>query len=705
MHPPIKYAEKALSIAANGAWQVFSRLNTIAPNESFTPKWSDKPLQKSYQKTKPPLGWPRETDSLCPTCVREARQAILDGKKPVDILLNEKVGEIKATITEKDGKIVMIKDCPIHGHFEDVMAIDTAFFKHLEEVFPGRDIRAHNDETLHNHGSSTIKYGRGAVLTVDLTNRCNMMCDPCFMDANQVGFVHELTWDDIKMVLDNAITIKPRRQMSVQFSGGEPTLSPYFLDAVRYARKVGYNSVQAATNGIEFAKSVDFAKAAAEAGLRYAYLQFDGIGNAANSHRRVGNLFDVKLRAIENLHSAGVDIVPVITIVNGVNNEQVGRVIEFALDNPKKINFLSFQPVSFTGRDEEVTPERRAAQRYTLSHLAHDVKNQTGLGEPTRDWFPISFMGTFTDWADTVKGPEHEWGNVTCGCHPNCGVGMAVMIDKETKEAVPVTAFLHAEQLAKDIEKINDAARGRFLSIVGMALALARNYDPFQAPTHFKLSDLMKKFDKTFGATKAAQKGKYGKVSGDRSVNDIQKRRADRWNFLFIAGMWFQDLFNYDFRRTEMCIIPYATQQGEISFCAYNTGIGWRNIIEKMHMTATLTKWYEEHGRHEIFAGNKNVPLSTTEHSLKLNAEAVAAGAQTDLDELGIAKNAREEKLKARKAKHEMTPEEQRHHAEMEKLYRQHVLKETPGAPVIQIQGLGGKKKSPVQDVLHKPEN
>ena len=98
--------------------------------------------------------------------------------------------------------------------------------------------------------------------------------------------------------------------MSVQFSGGEPTMSPYFLDAIRYSRKVGYNSVQAATNGIEFAKSPEFAKAAAEAGLRYAYLQFDGIGNAANSHRRVGNLFDVKLRAIENLHSAGVDIVP-----------------------------------------------------------------------------------------------------------------------------------------------------------------------------------------------------------------------------------------------------------------------------------------------------------------------------------------------------------------------------------------------------------
>src|SRR5215217_6656864 len=121
-----------------------------------------------------------------------------------------------------------------------------------------------------------------------------------------------------------------------------------------------------------------------------------------------------------------------------------------------------------------------------------------------------------------------------------------------------------------------------------MSLALARNYDPFQSPKHFKMTDLMKKFDKTFGATKKSNAGSYGRVGGDRTVEDQMKRRGDRWNFLFIAGMWFQDLFNYDFRRTERCIIPYATQEGEISFCAYNTGIGWRNIIEKMHMTATL---------------------------------------------------------------------------------------------------------------------
>ncbi len=671
MHKPVKYAEKVLTFAARGAWAVFSKLNSISPNPSFTPKWSDKPLLKSWEKTKPPLGWPRSTDSLCPKCVPQIRQQILDGKLPHEVLMNEKIGEIKAQIVERDGQILMVKDCPIHGHFEDVMAMDTDFFRHLEEVFPGRDIAAHNDEKLHHHGTSTVKHGRGSVLTIDLTNRCNMMCDPCFMDANQVGFVHELTWDEIKTLLDNAISIKPRRQMSVQFSGGEPTLSPYFLDAVRYAREVGYNSVQAATNGIEFAKSPEFCRQAAEAGLRYAYLQFDGIGNAANSHRQVGNLFDVKLRAIHNLHDAGVDIVPVTTIINSINNEQVGRIIQFALDNPKTISFLSFQPVSFTGRDEEITDDRRKAQRYTLSHLAHDVKNQTGLGEPSRDWFPISFMSTFSDWADLTHGPNADWGQLSCGCHPNCGVGMAVMIDKQTKEAVPVTAFLNGDRLARDVARVNDAGRGRFLSVVGMALAVMRNYNPFQAPTHFRLADLLKKFDKTFGATKNTHK-KYGSVSGERTKEDIEMRRTDRWNFLFIAGMWFQDLYNYDFRRTEQCIIPYATQEGEISFCAYNTGVGWRNIIEKMHMTATLTKWYEEHGRHEIFAGGKAVGLAEGVHKLRLNEEHVHAGRNTTLDDLGIAKTAREEKLRARDEKLKKSAED----ARMEKLYREHILKE-----------------------------
>jgi uncharacterized radical SAM superfamily Fe-S cluster-containing enzyme len=616
----MKFVDNAICRTAGVVFNGIQLFNKYNSNPSFTPKWSEKRMRKSWEKTKPQLGWPRETDSLCPGCVKEAREAIIAGEKDYKILMTEKVGEIKAKIIERDGEVWMIKECPKHGRYEDLMAADVNFLTWIEQNFPGRDIPAHNDADLHNHGTSTVRHGRGAVLTVDLTNRCNMMCDPCFMDANQVGFVHELSWSDIKEVLDNSIRIKPRRQMSVQFSGGEPTMSPFFLDAVRYSRKVGYNSVQAATNGIEFAKSKEYCRQAFEAGLRYAYLQFDGIGDDANSHRHVGNLFDVKTQAIDNMHEAGIEIVLVTTLVNGVNNDQVGPIINFARENPGKISFLSFQPVSFTGRDEDITAERRLRQRYTLSHMASDVKKQVGITEPTRDWFPISLMGAFSDVADMIQGPDAKWGKLSCGCHPNCGVGTAIMINKETGEWGAVPEFLNVPGMVADIQTVTDAGRGRKLSGMMTGLALLKNFHPFKAPKSLGLNAILKKFDKTYGLSKGADK-KYGSSNPDRTFEDAVKRREDPWNFLFIAGMWFQDLFNYDFRRTEMCIIPYGTQEGEISFCAYNTGIGWRNIIENMYKNATVAKWYKDQGKHKIYAANREVELGAYETKLKINEE------------------------------------------------------------------------------------
>jgi hypothetical protein len=555
-------------------------------------------MLKSWQRTSPVLGWPRTTDSLCPTCVREARARILGGDDDVDVLRTSRVGEIKAQILERDGRIVIEKTCPMHGTFTDTLAINPAFLSRIEQRFPGRDFPAVTDR-LHDHGTSSIKYGRGSVLTIDLTNRCNMMCDPCFMDANQVGYVHELTLDEVKQLLDDAMTIKPRRQMSVQFSGGEPTLSPIFLESVAYARAVGYYSAQAATNGIRFAQDPDFAMKAKDAGLRIAYLQFDGIGEDANAHRKVGNLFEVKLRAIENLSRAGIDVCLVATIVNTINNHQVGKIIKFAVENCDKISFVSFQPVSFTGRDEDIDDRTRHARRYTLSHLAEDVKAQGGAFEPLRDWFPLSAVGAFADVTDLLQGPGQEWGTMKCGCHPNCGVGAALMVSKKTKEWAPLTRFIDADRMLEDARVITDAGRGPVLTKIQTALSLLRNYKPLEAPAGLSLVDLIRKFDKQSG-------GALGGVGAPADGN----RKADEWLLLFVAGMWFQDLWTYDFRRTEMCIIPYATQMGEISFCAYNTGVGWRQVVEKMYQNATIAEWYGTHGKHGVYANpKKGVPL------------------------------------------------------------------------------------------------
>lgn len=600
--------EKWLCKTANTVWHAMQGLNKVlGDRKSFQPAWAPEPILKSYEKSKPPLGWPRETDSLCPKCVKEVREGVISGKMDLEAMYKHP-GEVKAKIVQRGNEIWMEKTCPKHGFFEDQMAMDAKFFDIIEKLYPGRDFKSPKT-TVRNHGTSTIQFGRGVVLNVDLTNRCNMMCDPCFMDANQVGYVHELNFDEVKEVLDNSLKIKPRRQMSVQFTGGEPTISPFFLEAVRYAKKIGYFSIQAATNGIRFAQDPDFAKQAYDAGLRIAYLQFDGVTNEANSHRKIGNLFDIKLKAIENMHRAGISIVLVVTLVNTINNDQVGPIIKFAIENSDKICFIAYQPVSFTGRDENISDEQRRKWRYTSSHMAHDVKKQLGITEPHRDWYPLSIISVFANLVDQMKGPDNYWGTMSCSCHPNCGIGTALMVNKKTKVFKPVSEFINLPQLLKDVQKVTDANRGVTLTKAQVAAAVLRNYDPEKAPEGLTLKALMTKFDKQSGGALTAAKMDHG-VGADRM--------KDEWLILFVGSMWFQDVFNYDFRRTEMCIIPYATQKGEISFCAYNTGVGWRNVVEEMYKNATVSEWYKKHGRHEVYASGKAVDLPDFSHTVKL---------------------------------------------------------------------------------------
>ena len=592
----VRSLERLASTTARAVWPLVRRYNERYERTAPAPRWAPAPLLKRRERTFPTLGWPRETDSLCPRCVKETRTAILDGTKPLSELVHGKPGEIKAMIVEEGGQIWMKKTCPTHGEFADLMSTSAEWMARIERLYPGRDFKSPFTD-LREHGSSSIQYGRGSVLTVDLTNRCNMMCDPCFMDANQVGFVHELSFDEVKKVLDDSMSILPRRQMSVQFSGGEPTMSPHFLDSVRYARQVGYFAVQCATNGLRFAEEPGFAKQAKDAGLRMAYLQFDGIGNEANAHRKIGNLFDVKLRAIEELAAAGIDVILVVTVVNGVNNDQIGKILQFAIDNPDKITVVSFQPVSFTGRDEDIDDETRMKQRYTLSHLAHDVKTQTGITEPMRDWFPLSALGPFSDLVDHLMGDKADWGAMKCGCHPNCGVGTILMVNKKTRQLVPLTQFLDLEGLLADIQVITDGGQGKKVTIAELLVAVLKNYQADKAPPGYTFETLVKQLMSQTGA----RGRKIGEFESDADEFE--------WRVLFVAGMWFQDLFNYDFRRTEMCIIPYGTQMGEISFCAYNTGVGWRNIVEKMLANATVADWYRQHGRHKVYAKGQDFPM------------------------------------------------------------------------------------------------
>ena len=138
---------KLLSNLSDVAWKAFQSVNTRLPEgEAIRPTWAPGPLLKSYERSAPPLGFPRETDSLCPTCVKEVRTAVISGETPLETLMYEHPGEIKAQIVEENGQVVMRKTCPKHGEFVDVMATDPAFLERIESLFFGRDFRAAEDK-------------------------------------------------------------------------------------------------------------------------------------------------------------------------------------------------------------------------------------------------------------------------------------------------------------------------------------------------------------------------------------------------------------------------------------------------------------------------------------------------------------------------------------------------------------------------------
>src|SRR3954463_8151806 len=104
---------KVVSKAADLGWKAFQAVNRAIPEgEAIRPNWAAEPLLKSYERTAPPLGFPRETDSLCPRCVKEVRTSVITGATSLETLMHQHPGEIKAQILEENGQVIMRKTCP-----------------------------------------------------------------------------------------------------------------------------------------------------------------------------------------------------------------------------------------------------------------------------------------------------------------------------------------------------------------------------------------------------------------------------------------------------------------------------------------------------------------------------------------------------------------------------------------------------------------
>ena len=490
-------------------------------------------------------GLPKTTRSLCPECTQL----------------------IDATIFDDGGKVVMEKTCPTHGDFRDTIYSDARMYLQMEEWSFGDNRGLSNPARTdaktcpEDCGLCNLHTSHTGLANVDLTNRCNMTCPVCFANANAAGYLYEPDFETVRKMLQALRDQKPVAGRIVQFSGGEPTIYPRFLDVLRMAKEMGFSHLQAATNGLKFT-NLEFAEQAKEAGLHTLYLQFDGVCDEVYRKTRGESLWEKKLRAIENVKKAGLKIVYVPTIVKGVNDHQIGDIIRLALEYIECSSGISFQPVAFTGR---IAKHELEAKRFTLSDFAHAVQQQTGIADPYEDWFPLSCVTPFSKLIGALRGEE----TTTLSCHPHCSVGTYLFVDQNRK-AVPVTQFVEVGPMLREMDELARKANKRRIQIFTKISAwnnLRKFFHEEKAPQGLT-------FNKFLQTLQGMTDKKYGR--GESESGGFTYRT------LMLAGMHFMDSYNYDIERVKRCVIHYAAPSGLIyPFCAYNSGPVYRERIEK----------------------------------------------------------------------------------------------------------------------------
>ncbi|HWQ54647.1 MAG TPA: radical SAM protein [Bryobacteraceae bacterium] len=490
-------------------------------------------------------GLPKTTKSLCPECTRL----------------------IDARIIEDNGRVVMVKSCPDHGEFRDTVFSDAKLYLKMEEWSFG-DSRGLMNPAVGNAktcpedcGLCNLHTSHTGLANVDLTNRCNLTCPVCFANANAAGYLYEPGIEQVRKMLQALRDQKPVACRIVQFSGGEPTIHPRFLEILSMARDMGFSHTQIATNGIKFT-DLEFAHQCKAAGLHTLYLQFDGVCDDVYTRTRGESLWEKKLKCIENVRKAGLKIVFVPTIVKGLNDHQIGDIVRLALENIDCTSGISFQPVAFTGR---ISRSELEAKRFTLSDFAFEMQKQTGIADPYQDWFPLSCVTPFSKLLSALRGEM----TTHLSCHPHCSIGTYFFVDKN-KKATPVTQFIDVGPMLKEMELLARKAgpkKIKFFSKLEAWNTLRKFFHEDKAPEgltfNLFLQTLQGMTDKKFGR-------------GDSEKSGFTYRT------LMVAGMHFMDSYNYDVERVKRCVIHYAAPNGLIyPFCAYNSGPVFRDRIEK----------------------------------------------------------------------------------------------------------------------------
>jgi uncharacterized radical SAM superfamily Fe-S cluster-containing enzyme len=524
----------------------------------------------------------RRTTSICPECLQTI---------PAEIYVDPETNFV-----------MMRKNCKEHGDFKDKISIDPEEYK-WSQTFTDEIGSTINNSTKPDTVSSGIKdikngcpYDCGLcdnhksapnICLIDITNRCNLTCPICFANASAKGYVVEPTFDQIVQIMEHFRSMKPVAAVMLQISGGEPTVRDDLPEIIRKGKELGFTEVMVTTNGVRFAKSIDFMKKCKDAGMDAIYLQFDATDNPEAWKKIRGvNLWPLKQRVIENARKIGffgVMLVPV--IAKGVNDGEVGNILDYAKDNWDVVSGVVFQPVALCGR---ISFEELMDLRYTTSDLKVAINKHTN--NAIKRFFPIATTAKMTRllaWFDDMP----EFGMTS---HKDCGFATIIVVN-EKGEWEPIEKYFDAEGLIRWSNKVYDMVQDKevpkpttFLKGVnledfgGVASTVGKFIDDM---TSLGYRQMMKAYYFA-GATRYIKNPE--KILTSKTLQGFARlvaspNLASAASFLhsknlMISAMHFQDAYNFDLDRVCRCLVHYGVIDPddnakvlEVPFCAMNT--------------------------------------------------------------------------------------------------------------------------------------
>ena len=306
------------------------------------------------------------TTSLCPQCLRR----------------------IDAKIVFEDGKVFMLKNCNEHGFSKVLIATDVEYYKRIRNYNKPSEMPLQFNTKTHygcpyDCGLCQDHEQHSCLTIVEITDRCNLSCPTCYARSSPHYGRHR-TVEEVEKMIDIIVANEGKPDV-VQISGGEPTIHPDFFAILDMAKKKPIKHLMVNTNGIRIAKDFEFAKQLAGCMPDFEiYLQFDSFKPYALERLRGKDLTNVRMKALEHLNALNLSTTLVVTLQQGLNDDEIGEIVEFALQQ-RCVRGVTFQPTQIAGRTENFNPE---TDRITITGTRRKILEQTNIFQPN-DLIPV----------------------------------------------------------------------------------------------------------------------------------------------------------------------------------------------------------------------------------------------------------------------------------------------------------------------------